>query len=762
MLAEAMRRPEEGGDWRRPELADQARHLAEAIPDGLLLTDRRGRIIFVNARLLAMTGHAEEDLLGRPVEVLVPEHQRRSHVQHRRTYAEQPAHRPSGTTLDLSVQRADGTTFPADIALNPVHWAGEDVVVAVISDLSPRKRAEHLRTLQFAVTRILSEAGSLEAAAPRLLRTLSEALAVEVGEFWMVDPSDGSWTMRSSWHSPRLKGADRDRFEALWLELMRGSGGNLNGNLHPVAGTSARPAIELQPSMPEVAGSGAPHTIVSFPVFTGGEVVAIFDLLGTTGRVAPPEVHDVMLDIGEQIGHFVQRRRAESALVDSMARLAEVAATDPLTGIRNRREFDRMLSTIPRKRFAVLAADVDNLKQLNDEYGHEAGDAALRAVASTMVAALRGWDMVARTGGDEFAMLVSDVSAREAAAAAERVREAVGAVPLAYGQVRISVGWATGPAGVDPHAVLGLADAHLNEAKRLGRNRAVGAPMGRRGGLAARRSEWSARIDRALTQNEIGILYQPIVRLEDGVVIGHEALARPEGMGPSDSVESFFSEAYRTGRIRDLDWLCRRSAMASVPWPMPREWTLFVNVSAAPLLDPVHDVDQLLLMLEAVNGRPDQVVLEITERERISDLVRVREVLAAYRSHGFRFALDDVGEGHSTLELLVAASPEYIKLARSLTLTAAHSSSRAAIRGAVAFAQTSGATVLAEGVENQLAAWQMAELGVTLGQGWWLGRPGSLDAGSAGRSVAHVTGHLLRATTTTTTTGTTTGTTATT
>ena len=251
--------------------------------------------------------------------------------------------------------------------------------------------------------------------------------------------------------------------------------------------------------------------------------------------------------------------------------------------------------------------------------------------------------------------------------------------------------------------------------------------MSKRGGLAARRSEWSARIDAILADGRANIVFQPIARLTDGSVVGHEALARPVDFGASDSVEDLFGEAHRTGRIRDLDWLCRRLAIAAVPWPVGGSWNLFLNVSAVPLLDPVHGVDQLILVLKAAGARADQVVLEITERELISDMDRVRDVLASYREQGFRFALDDVGEGHSTLELLAAAAPEYIKVARSLTMTAAHSSSRAAIRAAIAFAQVSGATVIAEGVENELAARQMMEMGVALGQGWWLGRPGPLD-----------------------------------
>ena len=692
---------------RRPraplELADEAQALVWGMPDGMLLVDRRGRILFVNGRLLAMTGHDEPDLIGAPVEVLVPAPLRGAHVRHRRGSGPGPTHRPSGTTgREFSVRRADGTTFPADIGLSSATWADRELVVVVVTDLTARRRAEEMRSMQFTVTRVLSDATSLADAGPRLLEVIGRTLEMSSGDLRVMEPA-GGLTVAATWNSPAAAGGGPP------AETIPGEGPVLGGQ--------------------DVAPAAHRTAALSFPVVSDGRISAVFRFFSETGNALASDAEGSMRDIGDQIGHFVQRRQAETALGESIARLAEVAATDPLTGIRNRREFDRMLATLPRRRFAVLAVDVDNLKRLNDEFGHEAGDVALRAVASSLVAALRGWDIVARTGGDEFSMLMADVTAREAARAAERVRNVVRAISVSYGQVSISVGWATGPAGADPRDVLDLADSNLYEAKRAGRDRVVGGPMGRRSDRPARRSEWSARIEEILAHRNLTILYQPIVRLGQGTVIGHEALARPPGFGPSDSVEDLFAEAHRTGRIRDIDWLCRRLAVAAVPWPFGDDWTLFLNVSAVPLLDPVHDVDQMLMLLEASGARAHQVVLEITERELISDLRRVREVLAAYREHGFRFALDDVGEGHSTLELLAAARPEFIKIARSLTMTASHSSSRAAIRAAVAFAQVSGAAVIGEGIENEFAAGQMAALGVGLGQGMWLGRPGRLEQG---------------------------------
>ena len=217
-------------------------------------------------------------------------------------------------------------------------------------------------------------------------------------------------------------------------------------------------------------------------------------------------------------------------------------------------------------------------------------------------------------------------------------------------------------------------------------------------------------------------MFQPIVSLDDGAVIGYEALARPEGFAAMDSVEPVFEAARTGGRIRDLDWMCRRNAVDAAR-QLPDGSALFLNISAAALLDPVHGVDQLLLVLRNARRLPETVVLEITEHERIRDYDVLARVLAAYRAEGIRFALDDVGEGHSTLELLTASASEFLKLGRSLTMTSTKIGSRAAMDATMTFARVSGAAVIAEGVENEFVADLMKAAGIRLGQGFGLGRP---------------------------------------
>lgn len=403
-------------------------------------------------------------------------------------------------------------------------------------------------------------------------------------------------------------------------------------------------------------------------------------------------------------------------------RLSELASTDSLTGLRNRREFDRALRNIPRHPFAILSVDVDGLKEANDAHGHAAGDALLRAVGHTLGLLVRGWDVMARVGGDEFAAFLPDLGAFGAKQVADRMRVAMHSLELPSGPVRISVGWSAAVAGADPLWVWQKADESLYNAKRAGGDRVMGGSFqGSEAGDIAERS-YTDVVGQILDGGRIITMFQPIINLSDGSVTGYEALARPDGFAATDSVEAVFEAARTTGQIRDLDWICRRRAVEDAE-QLPAGIALFLNVSASVLLDPVHSVDQLLLLLRASGRTPDTVVLEITEHERVGDYEVLGRVLASYRAEGIRFALDDVGEGHSTLELLAASSSEFLKLGRRLTMTSTQSGSRASIEATTAFARATGATVIAEGVENEFVADLMKGAGIWHGQGFGLGKP---------------------------------------
>jgi diguanylate cyclase (GGDEF)-like protein len=479
-----------------------------------------------------------------------------------------------------------------------------------------------------------------------------------------------------------------------------------------------------------LGGGRRSRSVVAAPLrATGGRVIGVLVLISHARRGGWD--HDDLT--------VVQAIADEAAVAVARAGLFEEkalhATTDPLTKVGNRRAFEERLGELTGAT-AVIAIDVDHLKPINDEFGHEAGDMLLIEVARTLRTQLRAGDQLLRIGGDEFVSIMDATTEAEAVAIAERMRVSLYGVALPHGRARISAGVSAGGGGV--HALWLAADEALSKAKKDGRDRVVVAgdrsipSLVHSGG-----SDASALLDAILSKRRvIQAMFQPIMLLSDHRAIGWEALARMPGLrDPADGVEDVFALAHRRGVTKEIDWICRRIAMAAAS-ELPPTDPLFLNVSAAMLLDPLHPVDHMLLLARWAQRDPETIVLEITERESIADQQRLRLVLASYREHGFQFALDDIGEGHSTLELLASAVPEFVKVAKSITQACVERGARAVIEATVAYARSSGSTVIAEGIEDAETAERLIALGVTAGQGYWLGRPREMKSDSRERGEA--------------------------
>jgi diguanylate cyclase (GGDEF)-like protein len=423
-----------------------------------------------------------------------------------------------------------------------------------------------------------------------------------------------------------------------------------------------------------------------------------------------------LLIVGTSLVSGVIIRRLLTAVRD-------LADRDGLTGLANRRrlevELDREMVRASRTETALslIILDLDNFKKFNDDMGHLAGDKHLQRSAVAWRAELREGDLLARYGGEEFAVILPDCREADARLIADRLRAAV-----PDGQT-VSAGVACWNGVEAITSLLGRSDAALYEAKVSGRDRTVlAADSGSRVELSDLPQTWAQMLPTVLETRDIRFGYQPIMRLDDREIFAYEALARPSGLGVNLSVEGFFSAATRLGLGRDIDWMCRRICLESSR-DVIVDHALFMNIGVSALLAPVHDVDQMLMLLEYTGWAPSEVVLEITEREQISDLDRFQQVLASYRDEGFRFAIDDVGDGHSTLEVLAAGTPEFVKIAKRLTAGVGRAGPRAAVEAVVAYANALGSQVIAEGIEDEYQLRLIQDLGCHLGQGYALGRP---------------------------------------
>jgi diguanylate cyclase len=417
---------------------------------------------------------------------------------------------------------------------------------------------------------------------------------------------------------------------------------------------------------------------------------------------------------GVLIHRLVLRMRSYVRVLDTMAR------TDTLTGVANRRSWDEALpEELERCRregrsVCVGMIDIDHFKSFNDSRGHPEGDKLLQRATTAWSAQIRDSDLLTRYGGEEFAVILRDCSLADAAQILERLREVT-----PDGQT-CSVGIACWDGAESAAELTARADDALYASKKQGRDRITVAEWNRTAPPPP--TGWVSAVRDVIDDSAVMTAYQPIVDLHSDDALGYEALARTSGRATTMPIGEVFANARRMGMTRELDWLCRRAALRSAS-RVPDGCLLFLNVSLAALLDPLHGVDQMLLLLDYHKVKPSRVVLEVSERDPIADSDRFQAVLTQYRSHGFRFALDDIGEGRSALETLVVATPEFVKVAPRLVRADSGSIEYAALQAVLAFARHSGASVIAEGIETEDDAVRVVALGVQYGQGYLISRP---------------------------------------
>ena len=421
-------------------------------------------------------------------------------------------------------------------------------------------------------------------------------------------------------------------------------------------------------------------------------------------------------------------------LHQALERASFLAAHDLLTGLPNRALFaDRLAHVVGAARrggesTAVFCLDLDRFKEVNDTYGHAAGDLLLQTVAARLSACLRRSETLARLGGDEFAVI--QPQARQPQAAEVLARRLVAALeePVDVGghqaDVGVSIGIAVaGPdGGTDVSQLMKDADLALYQAKENGRGgHCFFAPeMNQK--LQERRS-LAADLRVALSRNEFRLVFQPQVSLDTGAMTGAEALLRWERPGSGDvPPDRFIGLAEETGLIGPIgEWVLHEACRHAASWP--DDVTVGVNVS------PVQF--RQCNVYEAVAGAlrehglaPRRLELEITEGVLLNDTDETLSVLHRLRDLGVRIAMDDFGTGYSSLVYLQKFPFDKVKIDRSFVRhLGTDRNAEAIIRAVVGMSRALGLRVNAEGVEEEEQADLLRLEGCQEVQGYLFGKP---------------------------------------
>ena len=456
------------------------------------------------------------------------------------------------------------------------------------------------------------------------------------------------------------------------------------------------------------------------------------DLRDRQGALVPVELIARQITYNGRLHNVIafrdlrDRRKAE-------AQIRYLAHHDPLTGLDNRTSFDQRLDREIKlhkradQQLALLCLDLDGFKEVNDLYGHAAGDQVLKEIAEQFSAVLTDDQMLARLGGDEFAIIVPHVAdpahAEHLAETLLRTLKTENRIRSSAGVISVSIGIALYPSDAkDGTELLSNADTALYRAKQEGKGtyRFFEAAMGAQ--IRERRS-MEHDLHNAIENGELSLAYQPQAQVETGAVLGFEVLLRwthPVRGAVPPSI--FIPIAEESGLILRIgEWVMRQACQEAAGWSRPLN--IAVNVSALQLCSDgfprlVHSI------LEETRLLPERLEVEVTETALVRDPHRALLTLQRLKRLGVNIAMDDFGTGYSSLSNLQAFPFDKIKIDRSF-VQAVHAKPQAAaiVRAVLGLGRGLGLPVIAEGVESAEELSFLGLEGCIEAQGYLFGHP---------------------------------------
>ncbi len=661
------------------------RLLTTTATDAVITTDKPGHILEWNPAAERIFGYSAAEAMGKQIGKLLiaPERQNEGDP------VLAAGHQPVGSTVEMPVLRKDRTRIVVEVAISGAELGKGWEIISISRDITERKAAAE--KLLFANI---------------LLKTQMEA------------SPDGILVIDGN---RRILSYNR-RFADMWhIPQALLDAGNDEDVLAHVASYSKNPA-EFSHRVMDIIN----HPDLNSETELKTRDARVIERTSVSLRIKAANIGRVWFF------RDVTARRAADALA------LRHAHYDVLTGLANRALFVEAIrqgiaaARRGGKSFAILYMDLDHFKDVNDTLGHPVGDALLREVAARLMAETRATDTVARFGGDEFAILASEMSAPEdAGLLAEKLVAAIsGPFLIDANNIHIETS-----IGIDPYSekaqdaetLLSHADVALYRAKAEGRGtyRFFTDAMDQQ---VRKRVNLSTELRTALAQNQLFLLYQPQVDAPTGRIIGLEALIRwrhpTRGMiGP----DAFIPVAEATGLIGQLGhfvlWQTCRQARAWLDLGL--DFTrISANVSALQFKTPLALETDIIAALRETALPPHRLELELTESVLMDASRNHNTILVRLRAIGVQLAIDDFGTGYSSLDYLRRFPADHIKIAQSFTknIETAHGD-RTIVRAIIGLAHELNIKVIAEGIETRAQLDQVTSWGCQMIQGFYFARP---------------------------------------
>jgi diguanylate cyclase (GGDEF)-like protein/PAS domain S-box-containing protein len=719
---------------------ERYRALVELSPEAIVV-HRDGVIVFINQTGTALVGvDRASDPVGQPLLRYVHPAYHAAVAARIGTLAEAGARTDSA---EYRLVRGDGTTVEVEAVSVALRYAGAPAVQTVVRDITVRRAqeramresegrlrsAEHHARQMADRMRAVAGAASLVVAASSL-ETLQAMLRQACG---MVIPFD---VFTFGMYDDRAHALDFLRDP--WLNLPRMSV-PLAGRPSDLVVRERRSLLTHRATDPRAAGAvlvgddRRSESVIRCPIYTAEGVLGVLSVQSYTPDVYGEGDVEVLETIAALAATAIRNQRLVEEIRRSEERLAYQAFHDSLTDLANRTLFlERVGSALERAAghpdtVAVLFLDLDNFKTVNDSLGHSEGDRLLVAAAERLLNATRGCDTVARLGGDEFAVLLANVrNEGDIVSVATRITAALRAPFALQGTeafVSASIGIARAGAGASAEELLRNADAAMYSAKTRGKGQYVVFEAAMHAAVLARLG-LEADLRRAIAGDEFRLHYQPIVDLRTRALVGVEALVRWEhpDRGTVAPTE-FVSFAEETGLIVPIgQWVLVEACRQGAAWRRDPAFggslQITVNLSGRQLHEAslVGDVRRAL----AASGlAPEALVLEVTESVMMEHTELTLARLHELRSLGVSLAVDDFGTGYSSLSYLQSFPIDTLKVDKTFVDAVGRDGVDPVLaRAIVALGGALQLKTVAEGIERESQAAELARLGCVLGQGY--------------------------------------------
>lgn len=657
------------------------------MPDAVVVVDEAGRIRNVNSQFVAMFGYERDDVLGQTIEILLPERFRERHVRDRVAYQNNPRPRTMGAGLDLYGRRKSGGEFPVDIMLSPLTPVAEGLVLAVLRDISDRKRLEKTerQTREMLAAVIDASPVAIICVAPDRRVTVWSRAAERIFGYTAKEVMGQPYRL-----VPPGKTSEFDRLfeQALAGETLR----------------------DTQMQRRRKDGS---LVDVSFAA------AAMYNPDGTIRGVA------------YALEDITERKRAKEEL-------RRLAYYDPLTGLPNRLTLQNELKQLielsqetSRRPTSFAMLDLDGFKDVNDTLGHSIGDELLKEAARRLTTIAGAAARVYRFGGDEFVVIVPECGDPRTVAEIVDTMLRQLAEPFEVNDQLFYIGASAGitiaPAdGVSVDEFIANADLALYQAKSEG-GRAYRFFLPALRAKAQARRKLDLELRRAFSDNEFELYFQPQVRLVDGTIVGAEALLRwrhsERGILEPGMFIGILAESPIAREVGN--WILQTACERAAAWRAMGLPPVRIGVNLFPAQFHggalVEDIEVALLQ---TGLPPEALELEITENIALDHDQSMLGPLRALREKGVHLAFDDFGTGYASLSYLRRYPLSRIKIDQSFVQKLPDDVEDAAVvRSLIAMAHLLGLRVIAEGVETPTQAAFLRAEQCDEGQGFLYAKP---------------------------------------